>query len=495
MHTYDKLVSELKRIHALSEIAGLLDWDEQVNLPDKSGDFRAKQSSALAAVIHQESTKPQIGEWLEDLANDSNLSTDQQIVVLEAKKAFDKKVKIPEEFVARKASHLSKSYHAWVEARKDNNFQAFAPYLEQNITFAKEEANFLGHSENPYDYWIDCFDPGLDAGTIETIFDGLEKELVPLVNQIQESQVQPDTSFLKAFPIEKQERFVKEVTSKLGFDYSRGRLDKSIHPFCSGCGFDTRMTTRFFEDNPLDSLFSSIHETGHGLYEQGLPHQHIGTALGQAAGMAAHESQSRLWENQIARSREFWQYWEPSYRETFPEQLQEVSSENLYLAINSVGINPIRVDSDEVTYNLHILLRFRIEKMLFDETLTVNDLPSEWNRLSKEMLGMVPKSDTEGVLQDVHWSGAAFGYFPSYTLGNLLAAQLWYTLLEQIPSALNDIQTGEYSNILNWLRVNVHQVGRKHNAQSLAKLVTGDTLNHKCLIQYLQERYLPLYTG
>jgi carboxypeptidase Taq len=493
MNTFELLVSELKHIHALSEIGSLLEWDEQVNLPEASVDFRARQASALATVMHRESTKQQIGIWLEELENQKDLNDDQIVVIREARKNYQKSTKIPEEFVASKAAHLSRSYHAWVEARKKDDFSIFAPYLKQNILYAKEEAGFLGYSKNPYDYWIDCFDPGIDSKTIDAVFDELEKELVPLVNEIQNSPIKADVSFLKSFPIEKQEVFLKEVTSKLGFDYTRGRIDKSVHPFCSGCAFDTRMTTRFFEDNPLDSLFSSIHETGHGLYEQGLPLDHIGTALGQAAGMAAHESQSRLWENQIARSREFWQYWEPTFRETFPNQLQEVSSKDLYLAINSVALNPIRVDSDEVTYNLHIILRFKIERMLFDGSISIDELPHEWNRLSKIIVGIDPQNDAQGVLQDVHWSGAAFGYFPSYTLGNLLAAQLWYTILKELPSTLEDIKKGNFSQILEWLRANVHQYGRRLNALSLAEKVTGEKLNHKCLIKYLKERYCPLY--
>ena len=493
MSNYKALTEELKRIHALAEVAGLLEWDEQVNLPENSGDFRAKQSSAMAAIVHREATSEKLGDLIGDL--ETNLPTDPgaQVVVKEARKDFDRRTKIPEDFVSKKAEHLSKSYHAWVGARAQDDFNSYAPFLETNIQLAKEEAAFLGHSENAYDYWIDCFDPGLDAETIEKVFQGLEAELVPLVREILDSPVKADTSCLRGFPVEKQEAFMKQVTAKLGFDYSRGRIDRSVHPFCSGCGFDTRMTTRFFEDNPLDSLFSSIHETGHGLYEQGLPKEHIGTALGQAAGMAAHESQSRLWENQVARSREFWQHWEPAYRETFPEQLQDISSEGLYLAVNSVSLNPIRVDSDEVTYNLHILLRFRIEKALFDGTLAVKDLPGEWNRLSKEIIGLDPANDREGVLQDVHWSGAAFGYFPSYCLGNLLAAQVWYTLLDQVPGIPEDMAQGEFGKILDWLQENVHQHGQQYYALGLAKKVTGQELSHHSLIRYLKERYLPLY--
>jgi len=493
MSNYPKLVDELKRIHVLGGVAGLLDWDEQVNLPPDSGDFRARQSSALSAIVHREATQPRLGDWIAELEADPGLEEGQQLVVREARKDYDRLTRIPEDFVARKAAHLSQSYHAWAKARSENTFGDYAPFLEENLRLAKEEAAFLGRDGDPYDYWIDRFDPGMDAETIEGIFEGLKRELVPLVREMLDSPVKSNLECLKGFPEDRQEAFLREVTEKLGFNYSRGRIDRSLHPFCSGNAFDTRMTTRFFEDNPLDSLFSSIHETGHGLYEQGLPMEHVGTALGQAAGMAVHESQSRLWENQVARSREFWQYWEPVYRKAFPDQLARISSDELYLAVNSVTLNPIRVDSDEVTYNLHIIMRFELEKALFEGSLPVADLPGEWNRLSNEIVGLCPENDSQGVLQDVHWSGAAFGYFPSYCLGNLLAAQLWYALLEQTPNVLQEVQAGNFVPILHWLRENVHQHGQKHFAVALAREVTGQDLSHESLIRYLKERYLPLY--
>ena len=495
MSTYETFTGDLKRVGVLSAIAGLLDWDEQVNLPSESADYRARQSAAMSAVVHREATRPQVGEWLAQLEQDSSLGADQVLVVREARKQYDRLTRIPEEFVSRKAKLTSRAFHAWGRARAGNDFASYAPHLEANLELAREEAAYLGRAEDPYDYWIDRFDPGMDAATIHRIFTGLKAELVPLVWEILDSPVKADTGCMTGFAVERQESFLREVTARLGFNYGRGRIDRSLHPFCSGNAFDTRMTTRFFEDNPLDSLFSSIHETGHGLYEQGLPHEHIGTALGEAAGMAVHESQSRLWENQVARSREFWQFWEPAYRKTFPEQLAGISSETLYLAVNSVSLNPIRVDSDEVTYNLHILLRFELEKALFDGDIAVADLPAEWNRLSEKVVGLRPRDDAEGVLQDVHWSGAAFGYFPSYCLGNLLSAQLWYALLEQVPSVPGEMAQGNFAPVLDWLRENVHRHGRRRFALELSREVTGQELSHKCLIRYLRERYLPLYAS
>jgi carboxypeptidase Taq len=282
---------------------------------------------------------------------------------------------------------------------------------------------------------------------------------------------------------------LREVTTGIGFDYGRGRLDVSLHPFCSGTGSDVRMTTRFKEEEPLDALFSSIHETGHGLYEQGLPVEHLGTALGIHAGMAVHESQSRLWENQVARSRGFWRHFEPRFRELFPVQTATVSAEELYRTINAVAPTLIRVDADEVTYNLHIILRFELEQKLFSDELAVRDLPAAWRAAAGELLGLVPANDREGVLQDVHWSDGSFGYFPSYCLGNMLAAQLWYRALALRPTLEDDFARGDFTWLLGWLRANVHAQGRRYDALQLARRVTGEELSPKHLVRYLRERY------
>ncbi|MGB0371298.1 MAG: carboxypeptidase M32 [Opitutales bacterium] len=490
---FAKLINQLQTIASLQEVDSLLGWDEQVNLPEKSAEARAQQMAALADVLHERQTSSQLGKLLDTLTESNNLSEDQKSVVAEALKDFKEEQCLSPEFVARRASATSKSYHAWAEAHKSGDFDAFAPFLQEQIDLAKEYAELCGATD-AYDFWIDKHDPGMDQKSISKLFEPLQSELVPLVQQISESGIKADLSIFKGFPADAQESFLKQVISRMGFDFTKGRLDKSIHPFCSGSGEDIRMTTRFFEDNPLDSLFSSIHEAGHGMYEQGLPRKWYGTALGSDAGMGAHESQSRLWENQIARSRAFWEYWEPQYRQTFSEQLGSVNSETLYRAINAVRVIPIRVDSDEVTYNLHIILRFRFEKMLFSGEITVKELPEAWRALAQELLGLSLKNDKEGCLQDVHWSGGAFGYFPSYTLGNMMAAQLWYALLADIPDIEAQISQGDFSEILAWLRKNVHAHGRKYKLPELTLRSTGEALSHTALIRYLKERYLPLYS-
>lgn len=489
---YTQLDAKLKHIQLLASVSGLIGWDEQVNLPEDSTGQRQDQSAALSKVIHEASTDPKIGALLTTLKT-QDLDTDQQVVIQDARKDYDRATKIPAAFVERHSRLCSEAYHTWAQARKNNDFATFAPYLKKHVEFAKERAAYLGWQDRPYDLMIDTHDPDVDSETIGRLFAKLKQELAPIAKSILESNVTPRPDFFKGFSIDKQKTFLQEVTSSLGFNYKRGRIDISLHPFCSGNGADTRMTTRFEADNPLDSLFSSIHEAGHGMYEQGLPLDSLHNALGQAAGMGVHESQSRLWENQVSRSRGFWKHYEPKFREAFPHQLANVSSEELYLAINAVGRNPIRVDADEVSYNLHIIIRFEAEKKLFSGELAVDDLPEYWNNQYEELIGIRPENDAEGVLQDIHWSWGEFGYFPSYCLGNMLAAQLWYAAEEQLGDLEKDFEQGNFLRLLNWLRTNVHKQGSRYKLLDLAKQVTGEELSPTALIKYLKDRYGSLY--
>jgi carboxypeptidase Taq len=491
---YAELTGELKRLHRLSSLQSLLGWDEQVNLPPKSSDFRADQSSVLARVLHQEMSRPELGDMISRLEAVNDLSPAEALVVREARREYDKATRLPGEFVGRRTAAHSKAFHAWAGARKKNDFAAYVPFLEENLKLAKEEVGYLDWNGNAYDYWVDTFDPGMSAERIDELFAELSRDLVPLAADLWDRAEGKQIPDLKGFPESDQEAFLKDVVRSLGFDFDRGRIDRSLHPFCSGSGQDIRMTTRFHEDVPLDSLFSSIHETGHGMYEQGLPSEQAGNALGDNAGMGVHESQSRLYENQVGRSLPFWKYWGPRFRERFAAQLKGVSDEALYLAINAVGKNPIRVDADEVSYNLHIILRFRLEKALFSGDLAVADLPAAWNELSRELLHLDPPSDARGVLQDVHWSGGAFGYFPSYCLGNMLAAQLWEAYRAEHPDWERSFAAGQYGDLLEWLRAKVHQKGRQVNLLTLPRQELGQELSPAALIRHLNERYSPLYS-
>jgi len=491
---YNELLSLHKRLDRLGSIGALLSWDDSVNLPPQSAGLRGEQMAVYTELYHREAANPRIGELLAQLeASREALDADQRAVIRDARRQFDEVTKIPAEFASRWAAAQTAAHHAWIEARKNDDFPHFKPFLDEQIRFAKEHAAYVSDGD-PYDYWIDQFDPGMDSATVASLFTRLLPELKSIIGEILACPNQPDNSIFRGFPIDKQESFLREVVKSLGFDFSRGRIDVAVHPFCGGHGLDTRMTTRFDVDNPIDSLSSAIHETGHALYEQGLPDTFAGTALAESIGMAVHESQSRIWENQIGRSRPFWKYWEPRYREAFPKQFETVSSEAFYRALNKVDITPIRVDADEVTYNLHIMLRFELEKGLFDGSISAGDLPEAWNAASARVLGYTPKSNREGCLQDVHWSGGAFGYFPSYCLGNLVAAQLWYHIREAIPDLDAQIEVANFTPFLTWLRKHVHEQGRRTFTREFVRNTTGAELSPDFLVRYLRERYLPLYT-
>lgn len=485
----ETLVADLKRANVLASVSSLLSWDEQVHLPPASAVRRGEQSALLAELHHQAATAPRIGESLVALeAAGPSAPPDEQVLRRHARKDYDRLTKLPAEFVREKARLDSEAYHAWAEARAAKDFPKFAPYLQRQLDLARREAELLGLPD-AYDHALDKHDPGMTAERVEELFADLKRDLVPLARRIVEARQPTKREALRGFPVEAQREFLREVTTALGFDYSRGRIDVSLHPFCSGDGHDIRMTTRFDADNPLDSLFSAIHETGHGLYEQGLPREWIGTPLGEAVGMGIHESQSRLWENQVARSSAFWRHWEPKFRAAFAPRLDGVSFDELLRTVNEVAPTLIRVDADEVTYNLHIVLRFELERRLFRGELAVADLPAAWNALSQELLGLVPAHDGEGCLQDIHWSGGAFGYFPSYCLGNMIAAQLWYTAKSALPGLEDDFAAGRYERLLGWLRTQIHERGRRLETEELVRKVTGEGISPRHLVRYLGERY------
>lgn len=493
-NAYASLLSCLQRVHHLHSVHGLLGWDEQVNLPVDSADLRAEQMALLAGLTHEAASAPAIGAALSALEEDpAALTEDQRIVVRAARRDYDRVTKLPAAFVGELARHSSAAYHAWTRAKPANDFASYAPYLEKHVELARQEAAYQGWGDRAYDYAVDKHDPGVTAATIDALFAELKAGLVPLVRRINAAAAGKPAVALQGFPVADQATFLREVTARIGFNYRRGRIDVSPHPFCEGSGADVRMTTRYVEDDPLTSLFGSIHETGHGLYEQGLPLADHATALGQHAGMAMHESQSRMWENQVGRSQAFWTHFEPRFRELFGPQLKGISSAELHRAINAVRPTFIRVESDEVHYNLHIILRFELEKRLFSGDLAVRDLPAAWSDLSAELLGRRPPSDREGVLQDVHWSGGAFGYFPSYCLGNMIAAQNWAAAQRALPGLEADFARGEFSRLLGWLREKVHTEGRRYPALELVRRVTGEPLSPQPLLAYLEQRYGDLY--
>lgn len=492
---YAQLVEALQQTAYLDSAAGILSWDEQVNLPPGAAEFRGAQNAALATAVHAAFTRPEIGEWLTALEAEP-LDDAPACVVRETRREYNRATRLPTDFVRRKTEAASAGYHAWTEARRKNDFAAFAPLLERQLELAREEARYLGRGDEAYNYWIDRFDPGMDAATFATLFDQLRGPLKELAEAVLTAPRQADVSIFQGFPVEAQETFLRDVLVRLGFDFEHGRLDTAVHPFCGGSAWDVRLTTRFNPDNPLDSLFSAIHEAGHGLYEQGLRAGNpdsFGLPLAEAVGMGLHESQSRLWENQVARGEAFWAFFEPRYREAFPTQLARVGPEDLRLAINAVRRQPIRVDADEVTYNLHVILRFEIERALFAGELDVAGVPARWNALSEELLGLVPTNHSEGCLQDVHWSEGFFGYFPSYALGNVLAAQLWDAVQRDRPGLNAELAAGNFAGLRQWLGERIHRHGKRQGTRALIQQATGQDVSPAPLLTYLRERYHALY--
>lgn len=489
---YAKLVGDLRRLNEFSSIMMLLGWDEEVNLPPESGSLRAAQHGVLAAAVHRESVSPDLGDLIRRIHDRvDELAPDRRAVVRWAYRDFREATAIPQELAERRARLGSQSCLAWRKAREAKDFMAFAPWLEKQVEINREVAGHLGKTGAAvYDWCIDRHDPGLDAAFVGEIFGRLRAGLVPLTKEILAAQRKDPAGTYPVCDDASQLAFCREITGALGFDYSRGRIDASTHPFCAGDSRDCRLTTRFDPRNPVDGLLSAIHEAGHGMYAQGLSPEHVGDAGGRDAGMGVHESQSRLWENQVARSPAFWRWCAPKLHARFPQWSPGESPESLARRMNAAAHTIIRVDADEATYNQHILLRFELERRLFDGSLAVRDLPEAWAEQSRELLGIVPAHDGEGVMQDIHWSWGEFGYFPSYTIGNMIAASLWETFRKEHPSWETDFERGDFASLLAFLRDRVHRHGRMLDARELCKAATGADLAPDALLRHLRERYL-----
>ena len=495
--TYQKLVERLRELYDLGSVLGILGWDQQVVMPPKAAPARARQFSRLAAHLHKLATDPQIGQWLDELeAHAGELSEDQKVVVREVRRSYERATKIPEEFVREKAAHTSEAYQVWVKAREESDFARFAPYLAKNVELARREAEYLGYQESPYDPLLDKYDPGLTEAFVERVFSRLRETLKGLIAEIVATGIEPVREKLfspHTWPEEKQKELGIKVIQRFGYDLEAGRVDTAVHPFCGGYIGDVRVTTRYNLKDPLDSLMGLMHECGHALYNQGLNPDTWGTPLSEPVGTAVHESQSRMWENLVGRSRSFWEWLWPLFQEHFPEQTRGMDLEQVYLAVKQVKPDFIRVEADEVTYGMHIILRFELERALIKGELQVEELPARWNELMEELLGITPPNDRLGVLQDIHWSGASFGYFPSYQLGNLIAAQLYQQAERELGDLEEDYRRGEFGRLLKWLREKVHRQGKRYLTQELVEKVTGAPLSPDPFIEHLKKDYLSLY--
>lgn len=506
---YERFVSKTKEVRALQSIGSVLHWDQETQMPPKGAEQRAEQLGLITGIAHDRFVSPELGALLDELAGPAALplredlrssATEPRALdparaanVRETRRLYDRERKLPRELVEEIAKTTSLAQEAWVLARKASDFAAFAPWLEKNLGLQKRVAELVGYETEPYDALLDQYEPGARARDIAPVFAALRKEIVPLVAAIAASKRRP-APIAGRFPKDAQRELNLAVARDMGFDFDAGRLDVSAHPFCSGFHpQDVRMTTRYDEEDFRGSLFGVMHEAGHGLYEQGLDPRNFGTPMGEAASTGIHESQSRLWENLVGRSRAFWKNYYPKLQAAFPEALSQLSSEAFYFSVNEVEPSLIRTEADEVTYNLHILLRFEIEQALFSGALEVAELPGVWTKKMQEYLGITPPDDAQGVLQDVHWSCGLFGYFPTYTLGNLYAAQIFATARREVPDLEGKIGRGELRPLREWLREKIHRHGMLLRPNALCEKVTGEPLNARHFNAYLKAKFGELY--
>lgn len=503
---YQKLLEFQRETAYLASLGALAAWDQRTMIPKKGHEHRARQMAALARLLHQRATDPRVGEWLSSVEGSHLVQdplSDAAVNVREWRQAYERTRAIPERLMVELAQAQSEAESYWEEARPRDDWQGFLPYLRRVFALTKEKAEILyglpvAPGDPPYgevyDALLDGFEPGMRSGELLPLFAQLREGLQGLLDRILGSGRKPDTTILhRSYPKEAQKAFALELLAACGYDLEAGRLDPTAHPFEISIGpGDVRITTRYFEDFFNAGIFGTLHEMGHALYEQGLPKEHWGTPRGEAVSLGVHESQSRTWENLVGRSLGFWERFFPRAKEHFPS-LRDVALEDFHRAINAVEPSLIRVEADEVTYNLHILVRLELELLLFRGELSLEDLPGAWAERYRAYLGVAPRDYKDGVMQDVHWSGGLFGYFPTYTLGNLYAAQFFQKAQEELGDLEGQFRRGEFHAFLDWTRRNIHAEGSRFRPKALVERVTGTPPSARPFLAYLEEKYRALY--
>ncbi|WP_239614335.1 carboxypeptidase M32 [Cohnella mopanensis] len=488
----------INQIKQYEEILGVVYWDMRTGAPRKGIELRSEAVGALSSESFKLSTSDEMGELLAKLNEpelQAELSEIDRRLVAETSKEYERNRKIPPELYREYVVLTSQAESAWEEAKENNDFAGFVPYLEKIIAINRQFIELWGVKTTPYDTLLDMYEPGLTTVELDRLFGELRARLVPLAEQIANSSNKPNTSFLEGtFDKEAQKKFSKLILKDMGYDFEAGRLDESVHPFATGLSIgDVRITTRYLPDDITSALFGTIHEGGHALYEQNINPELARTTLSTGTSMGIHESQSRLWENIVGRSLGFWTRYLPDLKEHFPGQLDGVTAEEFYRGINVVQPSLIRIEADELTYNLHIMIRYEIEKMLFNENLNPRDLPEVWNKKYSEALGITPDNDSEGVLQDVHWSGGAFGYFPSYSLGNMYGAQMMDVARRKLPHLDDQIAAGQLLPLKEWLTEQVYQYGKLLQPAEIIERISGKPLQSSYLCDYLENKYREIY--
>ena len=498
MSPYETLLEKVHEIHDLNKARAVLSWDKEVNMPGNGAPARIQQITTLSRLIHQMSTSDEMGELItgagEEL-KEADYDSDEASLIRHLRRSYDDARKLPSEFVARMSLVGGQAHGVWVKARAENDFASFQPWLEQVVELCQEMADLYGYEDEKYDALLDKYERDMKTAEVRAIFDALKAKLIPLRQAIETRGTAVDDRLLhQLFAIDKQKQFARYIAAAIGYDFNRGHLGTVVHPFATSFSRDdARITTRWNPSFLNPALFGALHESGHAMYEQGTHPDLARTPLARGTSLGIHESQSRMMENMVGRSRGFWQAHFPILQAFFPEQLSEQTAENFYRAINKTQPSFIRVEADELTYNFHIILRFELEQALLNGDLPVKDLPAAWSDKMKELLGIVPPTDRAGCLQDIHWSRPGFGYFPTYALGNLYAAQLMEAAVAQEPAIHEELAQGRTTALLAWLRQNIHQHGRKFTPQELIQRATGQPLNHRPFMRYVTAKFSEIY--
>jgi carboxypeptidase Taq len=494
--TYQDLIKYLRREALMTSGAELLAWDAETYLPPAGVEHRANQLALLAGMGHETGTHPYLGNLLAVLDASPLVAdpfSDAAIIVRAARRTYDRRTRLPRSLVEELARTVPYAQQEWLQARAAADFERFRPWLERVLALKRQEAVCLGGSDL-YDTLLDEHEPGLRGADLRTLFEALRAELVPLAWALTHSGRRPRTEVLRGtFPEDAQRTLATQVARALGFDFNRGRIDTAAHPFFSWLGPDDfRVGTRFPTDR-FDGFFSTLHELGHALYDQGLDPAHYGTPLGEGASVGLHESQARLWENAVGRGLPFWKHFFPLARRAFPGALRGVTLREFHFAVNAVQATPLRVEADEVTYNLHVMVRFELERALVTDDLRVADLPAAWNAAYRRHLGLTPADDAEGCLQDSHWADGLFGYFPTYTLGNVLAAQLFAQARRDVGDLEKEFARGDFRGLLSWLHEHIYRHGRRHPPAVLIECAAGAPPDYRALLAGLKQKYGTLY--
>jgi len=493
----NQLKEILGEVMDLRNASAVLGWDQQTYMPQGGSDARGHQLGTLGKLAQIKFISDEVGQLLEDLKAEfagADPGLEDAALIRVTARDYAKAKSVPPEFIVESAIVTTKAFDAWMEARKKSDFSIFRPHLEKVVELTRKYVSFFPPADHPYDTLLDDFEPGMKTADVKVIFDGLRPKQVELLKQIAEAKQVKDNFLYDKYKEKKMDEFSVSIATQFGYDWKKGRQDRAPHPFCTTFSVnDVRITTRFEKQNPTAMLFSTMHETGHALYELGSKQEFDRTPLMGGASLAIHESQSRMWENMVGRSFAFWEHFYPEFKKLFPAQLDGVGLKAFYKAINKVEPSFIRVNADEATYNMHIMLRLELEIGMVEGTIAVKDLPEIWNTKMNEYLGITPANDAQGVLQDMHWSGGAIGYFSTYALGNLVSAQLWEKINADMPNLDDEIRKGKFDSLLGWLRTNLHVHGRKFDPQDLVQKITGSKIDSAAYVRYLTKKYSAIY--